>query len=137
MFSPCHNKKKNKKNKKNPHQNLPEGSELQTGNLEQRLTSQNYDLTHHLWYSHPPSQGWSPTISRMVNHNFKDSHHPSQGWEPIMSRMVIHLPQDGNSPTQDGHQRFKGWSRSPTILMMDNFHPKDGLRHEEGSVPKT
>ena len=39
LFSPCRNKKK--KYNKNPHQNLPEGSELHTWNLEQRLNLQN------------------------------------------------------------------------------------------------
>ena len=35
LFSPCHNKKKKKnKNKKNPHQNLPEGRNNQTKGLE-------------------------------------------------------------------------------------------------------
>ena len=39
LFSPCHNN--NNKKKKNPHQNLPERSVLQTWNLEHRLNSQN------------------------------------------------------------------------------------------------
>ena len=38
LFSPFH--KNNNKNKKNPHQNLPEQSVLQAWNLEQRLNLQ-------------------------------------------------------------------------------------------------
>ena len=53
----------------NPHQNLPEGSVLQTWYLALRLNSQNEDQVASAMDGNPPSVGWSPTL-------------PSKGWLP-------------------------------------------------------
>ena len=49
------------------------------------LVSQTVDF---VLVSHPPFQGWSPSIPRMVNQYPHDGHTPSPGWSPTNSRMV-------------------------------------------------
>ena len=97
------------KNKKYPHQNIPEDSVQQTWNFELRLNSQNSDQVTTAMDGHPPSPWWSPTISRMVTQHLKYGNQNSKGWSPSFQRTVTHHPQDG-------HSTSKGWS--PTIPRM-------------------
>ena len=52
----------------NPHQNLPEGSVLQTRNLALILSSQCYSKVTTSMDGHLSSLGWSTTNARMANH---------------------------------------------------------------------
>ena len=58
-------------------------------------------VIHHPQEGHPPSPGWSPNIK-------SSGCTPSQGWSCTNSRMVNH-PWDGYKFSQDGRPPFAGW----------------------------
>ena len=96
--------------------------------------------------SHPPSQGWSPTIPWMVNYNPKGCHPTSLEWLPIFSGWSYTIPKP--KQLHDGYPPFQGWSPtirrmvnppsvgwSSTIRRMVTHHPQDGHPPSVGWSP--
>ena len=84
-------------------------------------------VTHNPYDGHPPSQGRSPTKTRMVTYHHQDIHAPTLGGSLTIPRTVNHHVKDGQAPSIG----------KSTTIPVTRHHPHDGHSMKNSKHNKT